>query len=103
MDIINKFKIHDNGYWEDETSIGHRFDAKVNDSILSFIKKESIQSVADFGCGLADYAKNISKKGIIVDAFDGNPNTPQLTNGFGKILDLSNKINFKKNMIVLFL
>lgn len=48
-----------------------------------------MKSIVDFGCGLCNYAINLQEAGFEVDGFDGNPYTPQLTNGFASTLDLT--------------
>lgn len=93
---MSKFIINSNGYWENPTQKGHWFDSKLNSSILSFIKEYKIKNAVDFGCGMATYAKNIHDTGISIDAFDGNPYTPELTNGFAKVIDLSKEFNLEK-------
>ena len=44
----------------------------------------------DFGCGICTYAMKVKEAGIEdVSGNDGNPYTPQLTNGFASALDLT--------------
>ena len=41
------------------------------------------------GCGDGKYTKYFNESNIKTDGYDGNPYTPSITNGFGKVLDLS--------------
>ena len=82
--IINK-----KGYWETNNSLGHVYDNCLALSINKFLLKYSVKNLVDFGCGMGDYVKLFHSNGFNCDAFDGNPNTDALTNGFGKVLDFS--------------
>lgn len=94
----NKFKINNKGFWETETEIGHHYDKKIAEYLLNFLKKEGINTFVDFGCGMGDYIKNINNNSnITCEAYDGNPNTNKLTEGIGKILDLSIPFKLKNN------
>ncbi len=53
-------------------------------------------SVVDFGCGNADYIKNLIKNGFKCEAYDGNIDTPMMTGGVGKVLDLSKEFDLGK-------
>jgi len=82
--------IHKNGYWEGlEASCQHIYDSSLGVSLTKFFKTENVKSLVDFGCGMGDYVKTFRENNINAIGFDGNPNTPELTNNLGKILDLS--------------
>ena len=82
--------IHANGYWEGlEASCQHVYDSNLGDSLTSFFKNENVKSLVDFGCGMGNYVKTFQKNNINAIGFDGNPNTPELTNNLCKVLDLS--------------
>jgi cyclopropane fatty-acyl-phospholipid synthase-like methyltransferase len=85
-----------NGFWENETSIGHVHDVKLCNSIVKFLKENDIKSIVDFGCGMGDYAKQFIINNIECEAYDGNPNTETLTNGLGRVIDLSKEFDLKK-------
>jgi cyclopropane fatty-acyl-phospholipid synthase-like methyltransferase len=92
MECINK-----NGYWEGpESKAHHLYDTLLSESLLKFFKNENVKSVADFGCGMGDYVKKFQKNGINAVGYDGNPNTPTFTDGFGKVLDLSSPVKFEE-------
>jgi hypothetical protein len=93
---MSRFKINTKGYWESDTSCGHHFDEGINNSILFLIEKFGITNVIDFGCGMGDYIKRIMDLGCECQAYDGNPNTPLLTNGIGKVLDFTEKFDLNK-------
>ncbi|MCC6932291.1 MAG: hypothetical protein IT292_03445 [Deltaproteobacteria bacterium] len=84
-----KFPINSRGYWEGRDGSGHVHDESLCAELVSYFKEDKIKSVFDFGCGLGKYSRAFSENDISSEAYDGNPNTPQLTNGLGKILELS--------------
>jgi cyclopropane fatty-acyl-phospholipid synthase-like methyltransferase len=89
--------IHRNGYWiEKNVSSRHYHDSKLGDSLIQFFKRENVTSLVDFGCGMGDYVKVFQEHGINAIGFDGNPNTPELTNNLCKVLDLSVPIQFNE-------
>jgi cyclopropane fatty-acyl-phospholipid synthase-like methyltransferase len=82
--------IHANGYWEGlDASSQHAYDASLGVSLTNFFKNENVTSLVDFGCGMGNYVKTFQENNINAIGFDGNPNTPELTNNLCKILDLS--------------
>jgi len=83
-------RIHANGYWEGlESSKQHIYDSSLGTSLTHFFKTENIKSLVDFGCGMGNYVKTFQENNINAIGFDGNPNTPELTNNLCKVLDLS--------------
>lgn len=82
-------KILANGVWDDKKPDDHFFDEKLCRSILLFLKSENVKTVADLGCGDGRYAKYFNANNIETHGYDGNPHTPSITDGFGKVLDLS--------------
>ncbi len=72
----------------------HKFDESLCQALIQFLTDQT--DIVDFGCGNADYAKILSQQGKNVDAFDGNPHTPEMTNGFASVLDLSKEFDLKK-------
>ena len=88
-------KINENGFWEGkEAKKQHCYDNKLSNALLTFLKNEKAKTVCDFGCGMGNYVKHFIKNNISASGYDGNPNTPELTNNICKILDLSKPINF---------
>ena len=82
--------IHKNGYWEGlEANSQHCYDINLGHSLIKFFLNENITSVVDFGCGMGNYVKIFQQNNINAIGFDGNPNTPELTNNLCQILDLS--------------
>jgi len=82
--------IHKNGYWEGkEAASQHCFDSFLCDGLISFFTNENANSVVDFGCGMGEYVRIFQEHNINATGFDGNPNTPELTNNLCKVLDLS--------------
>lgn len=62
---------------------------ELNNKLIDFYQKELAGSIVDFSCGLCRYALNIRNAGFKIDAYDGNPLTPQLTRNFALTIDLS--------------
>jgi hypothetical protein len=93
---MTNFKINEKGFWESKDGVGHIYDELLCKELINFLTHSNIESVVDFGCGLATYSSNIILSGINCEAYDGNPNTPTLTNGLGNVLDLSNSFDLEK-------
>ncbi len=87
-------KIHKHGYWYGNAAVKFsKFDEKLALGIVHFLKKEKAQSVVDFGCGSAEYVKFLLKHNINCKGYDGNPDTPVISDGFAQIIDLSKLFN----------
>jgi 2-polyprenyl-3-methyl-5-hydroxy-6-metoxy-1,4-benzoquinol methylase len=89
-------KINDLGFWETTDQTGHVHDKSIAAALMQYFIDNGILSVVDFGCGMGDYAKAFKANNFTVEAFDGNPNTEALTQGIGKVLDLSKPFYLKK-------
>lgn len=97
INIIYDENIKENGIWEGlEVAKNHHYDSGLAISLTEFFKSENIKSVADFGCGMGTYVKTFKENNINATGFDGNPNTPQLTNNICSVLDLSLSIQFNE-------
>ena len=72
----------------------HKIDGGLMDALPQIFEENS--TVVDFGCGNADYVKNLIKSGFECEAYDGNPNTPEMTDGIGKVLNLSKDFDLGK-------
>lgn len=88
-------KINKNGYWEDKNP-KHLYDKKLSYFILDLLKRKNIKTLVDFGCGDASYVKYFINNGIECQAYDGNPNTEEITGNIGKVLDLSQSFKLDK-------
>jgi len=89
-------KINDLGFWETTDQTGHVHDKNLADALGSYLLITGHKTVVDFGCGLGDYAKAFKALNLEVEAFDGNPNTEVLTDGIGRVLDLSKPFYLQK-------
>ena len=88
--IISKMSINKNGYWEGiESESQHCYDAHLSKMLVKFFINEKVSKLADFGCGMGNYVIDLRKHNINAVGYDGNPNTPYLTNNICEILDLS--------------
>jgi len=82
--------IHANGYWQGlEAESQHVYDNSLGVSLIHFFNTENVKSLVDFGCGMGNYVKTFQTNNINAIGFDGNPNTPELTNNLCRVLDLS--------------
>ena len=72
----------------------HKIDTGLITNLSSIFEEGS--TIVDFGCGNADYIKKLISEGFQCEAYDGNPNTPEMTGGIGKVLDLSEKFDLNK-------
>jgi cyclopropane fatty-acyl-phospholipid synthase-like methyltransferase len=89
--------IHDHGYWQGiEACDHHSHDSNLASSLMTFLKNENAQSVVDFGCGMGNYVKTFKENNLNASGFDGNPNTPELTNNLCKVLDISVPVKFEE-------
>lgn len=87
-------KINHRGFWETEDGHGHIHDPRLLNNLKRLCKAEKLQYLVDFGCGMGYYAKGLRDAGLTCDAYDGNPNTVDLTFGLGEVLDLSEPQDF---------
>jgi len=83
--------IQDNGAWKgDDVHVHHHFDSGLCESLKLFFTNNKAKSVCDLGCGLGVYVTELDKSAeFTCSGFDGNPDTPKLTNNKCKVLDLS--------------
>ena len=72
----------------------HKIDTSLITNLSSIFEEDS--TIVDFGCGNADYIKQLISEGFECEAYDGNPNTPEMTDGIGKVLDLSERFDLGK-------
>jgi cyclopropane fatty-acyl-phospholipid synthase-like methyltransferase len=93
-------KINEKGFWETTDATGHIHDQSLANALMQYFIDNGILSVVDFGCGMGDYAKAFKANNFTVEAFDGNPNTEALTQGIGKVLDLSKPFYLRKKFDV---
>jgi cyclopropane fatty-acyl-phospholipid synthase-like methyltransferase len=87
--------INQNGFWEGlEADCQHIHDESLASCLVEFFKNKNASSLVDFGCGMGNYVKTFKQNNINACGFDGNPNTPELTNHLCNVLDLSTPIKF---------
>jgi cyclopropane fatty-acyl-phospholipid synthase-like methyltransferase len=88
--------INEKGFWENPTNEGHAHDSRLAGAILKILRRRKCDTLVDFGCGTGDYARFFRKYGFVVEAYDGNPYTEELTGGIGSVKDLSQPFNLLK-------
>lgn len=87
-------EINSKGFWENPTNKGHHHDPNLAKAIVMLLYRLNLTSVLDLGCGMGEYSRILQLNKFYVEAYDGNPHTPQLTQGLGKVIDLSKYIDF---------
>lgn len=83
------FKIGENGEFI-SNNVEHAYCSTLSKFLCDSLKGKSIM---DLGCGSASYLADLKKVNCKVQGYDGNPFTPKLTNGLGKVADLSKICN----------
>ena len=71
---------------------GHYFDESLAKAITEVLKKESVDSVYDLGCGHGMYTKYLKDSFFSCSGFDGNPYTNNITSGLCNVLNLTEDI-----------
>lgn len=71
----------------------HCYCININNVLINMLKNKT---VLDLGCGDCSYIKNLKEVGCTVQGYDANPYTEELSNGLGKVADLSQMQNFGK-------
>ena len=89
--------VSDKGSWDGLHPENHSpYDPYLAAALLSFFKEEKASSIIDLGCGAGQYVSTLNNAGIICDGLDGNPRTPEITNGECGIADLSEPLTLGK-------
>lgn len=93
--LANDFSISENGVWVGSSAAAyHMHDAPFSKELVAFLSSRGARAVADFGCGLGLYVRDLRASGIRAGGFDGNPNTLEITEGRCQHLDLSREVDF---------
>jgi hypothetical protein len=79
------------------TKEGHAHDSRLAGAILKVLKARKCDTLVDFGCGTGEYARFFRRHNLLVEAYDGNPYTEQLTGGIGHVIDLSQPFDLHKH------
>lgn len=93
---MSNFKIDEKGFWYCENEEGHCFDQELCSEIQNIFIENNINQIVDFGCGPGRYVRHFRKSGLNCIGYDGNPNTPEYTDGVCKVLDLSENFELDK-------
>jgi cyclopropane fatty-acyl-phospholipid synthase-like methyltransferase len=81
------------GFWEGGGHDNHLFDNSLANELLSLFKNLKIKNILDLGCGTGDYTKFFISNGIVCDGYDGNPNTPEVSDGVCGVINLAHPID----------
>jgi SAM-dependent methyltransferase len=80
------------GSWLGDGKHYHKEDIPLGRALCGFLaglRHKTDNAVVDFGCGLGYIVRMLRIAGIAADGFDGNPATPELTDGLCGVLDLA--------------
>jgi cyclopropane fatty-acyl-phospholipid synthase-like methyltransferase len=89
------YYVSSHGYFIGDSE--HVTDWKLADTIVDFLRKESAETLVDFGCGDGDYVNYFIKNGICAVGYDGNPVTEDASGGTCFVLDLSSPVDLQKH------
>lgn len=91
----HRIDISPNGAWQGTNAAAHHFhDTSFSQALVAFLKGRKTRNVADFGCGLGLYIKDLRLAGIRAGGFDGNPATREISEGRCAQADLSSEHDF---------
>ena len=79
-------QITETGFWVCKNPDIYKFDEKLADALADFIGNDTF---ADMGCGNGAYTKYLIAKGLTGVCSDGNPHTPEISDGLCEVYDLS--------------
>jgi len=97
MKLVYKCKVNpQNGIWNIDNDKEHFPDKKLTKGLIHFFQDNQAKSIVDLGCGNGYYVKSLKEEGLNIHGYDGNPNTPQMTDGLCGIKDLSEPFLFDK-------
>jgi len=88
------------GIWHGEDR--HRiYDQTLAARIVDICREKKFSSVVDLGCGAGFYVQHLKNGGIPCSGYDGNPQTPEITNHTCGVLDLSKPISIGTHSCVI--
>lgn len=89
--------VDEHGIWHGDDAVKeHKTDYMLADALAEFFTDENAKSVVDLGCGTGSYVKVLRQVKIKCDGFDGNPNTPKITDDVAQVADLSQPLDLCK-------
>lgn len=91
MSALCAFEIDkEKGMWRGlDAEKHHCHDHVLAKGLVSLLQRDGAKSAVDFGCGMGKYIRWLARAGFDCEGYDGNPDTPQLSQGFCKVLDIS--------------
>lgn len=94
-------KIDKTGAWRGkEAEVHHVYDNQLSNALLGYFIGKGASDIGDFGCGLGSYIKHFSEFNIKTQGYDGNPDTLEITQGWGKTLNFTNPVSAKHEWIL---
>ena len=95
---LEQSQISNKGFWLTNDESGHCFDSPLAEQLKNLFK---YHKVIDLGCGPGYYTKYFLENDIECEGWDGNPNTPEISNGLCKVADLTQPQSFQSKNWVL--
>jgi GT2 family glycosyltransferase len=95
---LNDSQISNKGFWLTQDETGHCFDTSL---ALGLKNLFGTSKILDLGCGPGYYTKYFLENKIESEGYDGNPNTPTISNGLCQVADLTQPHDFGKKDWVL--
>ncbi|MBI5058202.1 methyltransferase domain-containing protein [candidate division KSB1 bacterium] len=88
------------GIWVGEDR--HRiYDQTLAAELVALCRNKQFATVVDLGCGAGYYVGHLRESGIQCSGYDGNPQTPLITDGACGVLDLSKPISIGSHSCVI--
>jgi len=92
--LENDFSISNKGIWVGPAAAGyHMHDSPFAEALIEHLRTRGARNIADFGCGLGLYVRDLRAAGFRAGGFDGNPSTRELTEGRCQQIDLSSELD----------
>jgi cyclopropane fatty-acyl-phospholipid synthase-like methyltransferase len=88
--------INERGYWMEKDSHEHKYDSPLNNELVKILKETNCESIIDLGCGPGLYSKVFVNENFDCQCYDGNPYTPEESDGLCSVLDLSEPFDLNK-------
>ena len=85
-------EINERGYWEGVDLSQHLHDEFLAHAILHLVIQYKTVDIIDIGCGNGWYTKFFRDNGVPCNGYDGNPNTPELSNHICGIMDFAKPV-----------
>ena len=94
-------RINSRGSWILKDPNRHTVSRELAEALIDFAQTSNVIDAVDLGCGNGGYVKSMIDMGVECVGYDGNPHTPEITDGLCKTLDLSSPISIGRYDLVI--